>query len=244
MFNLFVPILIAQTPPTPTPVEVVRPQTIRPLPGEVDSIPMFNSNSPELVQTEGILLSTFPPDGMQSPSAHLNFGFDGRFDVFAHHVYRAPSDDELTSLYLGIVLYNPGDRPVTVDILQAASYLSQPDAPFVTLPSWVENPQGDIYAGPGSRVMSDILRGQRQSDISPQVVIPPRDYAVLLNVPIPVATLEPPLNGRSTFMRVRSTNLVYASSLAMRARLDEAGNETAPTLDDWVNLLESGDLAG
>ncbi|MGJ3252207.1 MAG: DUF3370 domain-containing protein, partial [Elainellaceae cyanobacterium] len=244
MFNLLVPILIAQTPPAPTPVEVVRPQTIRPLPGEIDSIPMFNSNSPELVQTEGILLSTFPPNGMQSPSAHLNFGFDGRFDVFAHHVYRAPSDDELTSLYLGIILYNPGDRPVTVDILQAASYLSQPDAPFVTLPSWVENPQGDIYAGPGSRVMSDILRGQRQSDIPPQVVISPRDYAVLLNVPIPVATLDPPLNGRSTFMRVRSTNPVYAASLAMRARLDEAGNETAPALDDWVNVLESGDLAG
>jgi hypothetical protein len=30
---------------------------------ELDSIRVFNSNSPEVVQTEGILLSTFPPEG-------------------------------------------------------------------------------------------------------------------------------------------------------------------------------------
>jgi len=41
----------------------VRPQSVRPLPGGLDRVPTFNSNSPELVRTGGILLSTFPPSG-------------------------------------------------------------------------------------------------------------------------------------------------------------------------------------
>ncbi len=251
MFSLLSALILAQATPEespPQPQEIVRPQQVEPLPGQLDTVPVFNSNSPELVGSEGILLSTFPPEGMANPSAHLNFGFDGQFDVFAHHVYRASSEDDLRSLYLGVMLYNPGDRPVTVDILQAASYLSQPDAPFVTLPDWVENPQGNVYAGPGSRVMSDILRGQRQGQFPAQVEIPPGEYQMLLNLPIPIAELEPPINGRSTLMRLRSRStgdrdVIYAASLALYAPLDENGQERPPTLEEWQELLETGDLS-
>jgi hypothetical protein len=246
MFAFFAAMTLAQAmpeEPPPQPQEIVRPQRIEPLPGQLDNVPVFNSNSPELVGSEGILLSTFPPDGMAQPDAHLNFGFTGRFDVFAHHVFRALSEEDLRSLYLGIVLYNPGDRPVTVDILQAASYLSQPDAPFITLPDWVENNDGSVYAGPGSRVMSDLLRGQRQSQFPPQLEVPPGEYAVLLNLPIPVAEFEPPLNGRSTYMRLRSSGTVYAASLALQAPLNESGEERPPTLEEWQALLETGELS-
>ncbi|NJN59163.1 MAG: DUF3370 domain-containing protein [Leptolyngbyaceae cyanobacterium SL_5_9] len=232
------------TPPPPEPQEFVLPQEVRSLPGGLDQIPMFNSNSPELVQTEGILLSTFPAAGMDQPDAHLNFPFEGRFDLFAHHVYRAPSPEELTSLYLGVIVHNPGSQPVAVDVLQAATYLSQPDAPFIDLPAWVENPLGEVYAGPGSRAMSDILRGQRQEGFSPQVVIPAGGYEMLLNVPIPVETLDPPINGRSTLMRLRSNGRIHVASLALFAREDEAGNEQAPTLDEWRSLVQTGGLAG
>ncbi|MBD2056339.1 DUF3370 domain-containing protein [Oculatella sp. FACHB-28] len=231
-------------PPPPEPQEFVRPQEVRSLPGGLDQIPMFNSNSPELVQTQGILLSTFPAEGMEQPAAHLNFPFEGRFDLFAHHVYRAPSPEELTSLYLGIIVHNPGSQPVAVDVLQAATYLSQPDAPFIDLPALVENPLGEVYAGPGGRVMNDILRGQRQEGFSPQVIVPPGGYEMLLNVPIPVETLDPPINGRSTLMRLRSDGRVYVASLALFAREDETGNEQAPTLDEWRSLLQTGSLAG
>jgi hypothetical protein len=237
--------IFAQTPPEPTPPqpqEIIRPQRVEPLPGQLDQVPVFNSNSPELVGSEGILLSTFPPEGMASPEAHLNFGFEGRFDVFAHHVFRAVDETDLRSLYLGIVLYNPGDRPVTVNLLQAASYLSQPDAPFVDLPDWVENPTGSVYAGPGSRVMSDILRGQRQASFPAQIEIAPREYQLLMNLPIPVAELDPPLNGRSTLMRLSSNGQIYAASLALYAHLDAAGQEQAPTLADWQTVLEQGEL--
>lgn len=240
-------LLVAQPAPAPTPLppqEVVRQQEVRALPGGLNSIPVFNSNSPELVQTSGILLSTFPPDGMQHPAAHLNFQFGDRFDVFAHHVYRALTEEDLSSLYLGIVMQNPGDRPVTVDILQAASYLSQPDAPFITLPPLLDNPISEVYAGPGSRVMDVILRGRRQSEFPAQIVIPAGQTELLMNLPIPVATLDPPINGRSTYLRLRSSGPVFVASLAQQAAADENGIEQAPTLNDWQTLLETSDVAG
>ncbi len=148
---------IAQTIPPPQPEEVVQQQEVRPLPGQLDNVPVFNSNSPELVLKEGILLSTFPSDGKKVPQAHLNFPFKGRFDIFAHHIARAEPPDNLRTLYLGIILHNPTKQSVKVNVLQGASYLSQPDAPFIELPSIIENPLGTVFAGPGDRVMTDIL---------------------------------------------------------------------------------------
>lgn len=235
---------LAQTSPAPPPQEIVQPQELRALPGELDNVPVFNSNSPELIQTEGILLSTFPPQGMQEPAAHLNFPLEGRFDLFAHHVFRALSPENLTSLYLGVIAYNPGDRPVTIATLQAASYLSQPDAPFVPLPAVVDNPLSTVYAGPGSRVMNEVLRGERQDLFPPVVVIPPQGYGLLLNLPIPVATLDPPLNGRSTLMRLRSDGQVYLASLALLSRQNQDGSERAPALVEWQTLLQTAGLAG
>lgn len=246
----FLPIFtLAQTTPTPTPtptpsIEIVQPQEVRILPGSLDNVPVFNSNSPELVQTEGILLSTFPPKGKRNPGVHLNFPFQGRFDIFAHHIAKAPTPEDLRSLYLGILLYNPGNERVTVDILQAASYLSQPDAPFIELPPQVDNASGTVYSGPGSRVMSDILRGLRQNLFPQRLVIPPRQSQLLLNLPIPVRTLEPPINGRSSLIRLQSDGAVYAASLAMYAPVDSNGNERAPTLREWQQLLDNGELSG
>jgi hypothetical protein len=244
----FLPIFtLAQATPMPAPAppaEIVQSQEVRRLPGQLDNVPVFNSNSPELVQTEGILLSTFPPNGKSTPAAHLNFPFQGRFDIFAHHVAKALTPDDLRTLYLGIILYNPGKEPVTVDILQAASYLSQPDAPFIELPSQVDNSAGTVYAGPGDRAMSDVLRSRRQADFPAQLVIPPQQSQLLLNLPIPVRTLEPPINGRSTLMRLRSDGTVYAASLAHYAPVAPDGNERAPTLEEWQQLLDKGELAG
>ena len=244
---LSVPLLLAQAlpPPQAQPAqEIVIPQVVRPLPGALDAVPVFNSNSPELIGTEGILLSTFPPDGRATPTAHLNFSFSGRFDIFAHHVFKALTPAK-TSVYLGVIAYNPGSQPVSIDTLQAASYLSQPDAPFVTLPPLLKNPLGLIFAGPGDRVMNEVLRGRRQPIFPPRLIIPPNEYQMLLSLPIPVATLDPPVNGRSTLMRLRSSGPVYLASLALMARSEsgEASQETPPSLQDWEALLQTGSLA-
>jgi len=247
--RMFILPFLAQVPPSPVPqvapqpaTEIIQPQEVRALPGQLDRIPVFNSNSPELVQTEGILLSTFPPSGKQQPTAHLNFPLNGFFDLFAHHAFKA-IDPELTSLYLGVIVYNPGDRPVTLSVLQAASYLSQPDAPFIQLAPQIDNAQGDVYAGPGSRVMSDILRGRRQDTFPADLTIAPRSYQMLMNLPIPVASLDPPLNGRSTLLRLQSDGQVYLASLALLARKNADGSERSPTLEEWRSLLERGGLS-
>jgi hypothetical protein len=226
------PTPVTPTPATPAPatpaptapvsVEVIRPQEVRPLPGRMDSIPTFNSNSPELVLREGILLSTFSPIGKVNPDAHLNYLFEGRFDLFAHHATKSnpPYEADLRTLYLGVILQNTSTQPVTVDVLQGASYLSQPDAPFVALAPFIDNPKGKVYSGPGSRAMDDVLRGLHQASLPKQVTIAPGDTQMLLNLPIPIKTLTPPINGRSTFLRLRSSGPVYAASLALYAKLE------------------------
>lgn len=174
-------------------------------------------------------------------AAHLNFPFQGKFDLFAHHYTHTPKD--LQTLYLGVILHNPSPKPVTVDVLQAASYLMQ-DAPFVTLPSYVENSDGKAYAGPGNRAVADVLRGIRQSDFPAKLVIPPRQSRMLLNHPIPVKNLEKPVNGRSSFMRLRSNGKIYAASLAMFAKKNIDGSDRAPSLEEWQAMLDTGSFAG
>jgi hypothetical protein len=139
-----------------------------------------------MVRSEGILLSTFPPQGKGVPEAHLNFPLQGRFDVFAHHVTQTNYAESTPTMYIGILLYNPGDRTVDVDVLQGASFLSTPDAPFRKLPSLMDNPVGYVYSGPGSRVMSQVLRGRRQTQLPSSISIAPRSAQILANLPIPL----------------------------------------------------------
>ncbi len=245
MLHLISQLLLAQTVPPTVQQEIFIPQETRPLSGKLDTVPVFNSNNPEVVKTEGILLSTFPSTGKRVPTAHLNFPFQGRFDLFSHHIARAiENPNDLRTLYQGVIVYNPGSRPVTIDVLQAASYVSQPDAPFINLPSMQDNLLGNIYAGPGDRVMNEVLRGKRQQEWSPQLVIPPKQSRMLMNHPIPVRPLNPPLNGRSTLFRLYSNGLVYVANLAMFAKPNQDGSERPPTLEEWQNLLENGDFAG
>jgi len=216
---------------------ILERQEMRPLMGKLDDVPMFNSNSPEIVQTEGILLSAFPPEGMAHPKAHLNFPFEGRFDLFTHHISKAPPPVDLRTLYIGAIAYNPTDQPVTIDTLLGASYLSQPDAPFYDAPNYSLNNNGETYRGPGDRAMLDILRGRRQDIFPAQIVIPPKQSRMLMNIPIPVKELEPPLNGRSGLSRLRSNGTVYVATLSLYARLNADGTERAPNLEEWENIL-------
>ncbi|MBE9030263.1 DUF3370 domain-containing protein [filamentous cyanobacterium LEGE 11480] len=237
---------VAETPQkvAPKPQEILRPQQkMRVLPGQLDDVLVFNSNSPELVLQEGILLSSFPESGKTTPQAHLDCAFSGRFDIFSHHIAKG-SERDLRTLYHAVVAHNPGKQPVTVDTLQAASYLSQPDAPFIQLPADVlNNNNGKVYAGPGSRGASDILRGRRQDIFAPLLVIPPGESRLIFNLPITIKDLEPPINGRSTIMRMRSTGPIHLASLALFAKTDAAGTERAPNLAEWLDLIKTGKLS-
>lgn len=231
-----------------TPEVIIQPGEVRPLPGKPDDILTFNSNSPEWVKKEGILLSTFPTDGKAVPDAHLNYPLSGKFELFAHHFVHTPPQDK--TLYLGIIVNNPGTEKVTLDILAAASYLMEPDAPFKQKPPLSENPRGEVYSGPGIRAVDTVLRGVRQVGFPKKLVIPPGESRMLLNHPIPVKGLERPVNGRSTFMILNSRGDtpnspagVYVASLAMYAKQHPDGREIAPTLVEWQQLLNTQTLA-
>ncbi len=234
------PSILAATPPAQ---EIFSPQEVWPLPGQLDRTPVFNSNSPEKVLKEGILLSTFPGNNKAQPAAHLNYAFSGKFDIFAHHVAEAKPVTDLRTLYIGIMLNNPTNKPVTIKVLQGASYLSQPDAPFISsLASQVEDANGSVFAGPGSRATGDVLRDRRQSIFPEQIVIPPGGSQMLMNLPVPVKGLTPPLNGRSSYIRLQSNGKVYVASLALFAP-NTNGVERAPILAEWQNLLNKGELS-
>ncbi|APB32363.1 hypothetical protein GlitD10_0062 [Gloeomargarita lithophora Alchichica-D10] len=236
---MFLP-LIAQVPPVQ---ESFRPQEVRPLPGQLNRVPLFNSNSPELVFTEGILLSTFAPQGMKTPQAHLNYRFEGEFDAFLHHLADSVGAQDARTFYLGFILGNPGTRPATVSLRQAASFLTQPDAGFITLPDLVPNPLGWMYSGPGSRLTDFLLRGGRQSLGLTSLTIPPGGTRVLLNQPIPTKKAGVSRNARSVVLRLYTNQPVYAASLGLFATVEPDGTETAPSLERWQNILQQGTLA-
>ncbi|MEN9216492.1 MAG: DUF3370 domain-containing protein [Gloeomargarita sp. HHBFW_bins_162] len=281
------PILAQVTPPAPAPVRrtIFSPQPVRPLPGALDDVLMFNSNSPEVVQQEGVLLSTFPPQGKRTPQAHLNLPLQGEFTLFAHHIFRTNNPENTPTLFLGFILYNPSNQYTRINVSQAASFLSTPEAPFVNLPSYLDNPRGYIFSGPGSRAMNVALRGGRQRNWPQNLVLAPGEYRLLANLPIPAPRLPrtvtrlpvppemtlaqgivlalqnptlaqgeievlpeqnlyPSSNGRSTFARLNSDGPVYVASLAMYANRTWDGREVMPTVQDWVQVLENGGLAG
>jgi hypothetical protein len=224
--------------------EVLSIQEVRSLSGKLDEIPVFNSNSPEMVLDEGILLSTFPNIGSAFPTAHLNYGFKGRFDIFSHHISRAANAEQLKSLFQGILVQNPSTESVTVSVLQGATYLTRPDALFVNLNDSIEDPVGTVHSGPGSRVANDLLRGRRQGSLPVIMTLAPGESRMLLNLPIPAGLVVPTSNGRSTLIRLTSSGRVYLASMAMYAPRDAGGNERIPLLDDWQRFLLTSNLAG
>lgn len=184
--------------------EILQPQDIRPLPGGLDSVPVFNSNSPEAIREPGILLSTFPPQGKLNPSAHLNYPLQGRFDVFAHHIAKTDKPDTTPTLYNGILIYNPSaSKTISISVLKAGSFLSNPEAPYVELPSFLENPLGRIFSGPGSRLTDALLRSNRLPHWPSRIYLPPKSSQMLMNLPTPVP--RPAFSRLSVFPTSRIT---------------------------------------
>ncbi|BAU11079.1 hypothetical protein LEP3755_15720 [Leptolyngbya sp. NIES-3755] len=227
--------------PSPQPREILQPGEVRPLPGQLDRVPLVNSNTPEWIKQSGILLSTFPPQNKATPTAHLNYPLTGAFNLFAHHYTHDPKDRQ--TLYIGVLVHNPGTKPVSITIPAAASYRLEPDAPFQSKPPLLDNAKGQVFSGPGIRAVDTVLRGQRTREFPNQVVVQPGQYQLLMNGDIVTKGLTKPVNGRSTLMRLNSTGTIYVATLAMFAPKTSTGVERPPTLPEWQDLLIKGKLA-
>lgn len=223
----------------PTQVESVQRMKVYPLPGQVDALPMLNSNSPEIVQTPGILVSTLP-DNDRSP--FLNYAFKGDFGVFSHHIAKDQAPGERL-LYIGLLASNLTNQAIKLDFKSGASYLSQPDALFNPLPSFALNPLAQIYAGPGDRVTTELLAGR--SPLPPSVVeIPPHSTQIVYSLPVTTdVKILPPINGRSTLMYFHSDGPLYLSEIAWQAE-KQGGQFIQPTVDDYRQVLNQRQLAG
>jgi hypothetical protein len=225
---------------TPAPEKYCRDTEVRKLPGRLNETPCFNSNSPEMVLNDGILLSTFPPEGMTHPEAHLNYAFDGKFDIFSHHVARSESDSDDRILYLGFIAANPSNRKVHLRFPSGASYVSQPDAPFVTVSELCLNNDAKIFAGPGDRVNLDLLRHKKAAFLPREITIAPGQTKLIFTLPVPVRQLRPALNGRSTLVKAHSSGPIYLASVA---RLVSANDKDALDESHWLDALKNDQLS-
>jgi hypothetical protein len=218
-----------------------RQQEIRPLPGALDKVLMVNDNNPELIRDEGILLSTFPEGGADVLAVPLN----GRFDLFSHHVY-AGNDDTLDStLWLAVMVAPLDGTPVTLELLEGSTSLSQATrpgqtaAPFLPLPAFMRETTEIVAAGPGSRVAGDLLAKRRAPELhTTRWSLEPGDATPIVVLPIPVAGLDPLLNGRNLQLRLRSSAPVALATLAAYGSAD-----TPPPTSRWQEMLHSGELS-
>ena len=101
-------------------------QRAKPLNGSFNSVPVLHSNQPEIVTGPGILVSTAPGSAIAAETKRLlrnaEYNFNGNFGVHMHHKYY-PSDSKKLGgpkkrglLTLGLIVINPGDRPVTLTL--------------------------------------------------------------------------------------------------------------------------------
>ena len=221
---------------------VVRQQTVRPLPGGLDAVLMVNDNNPELIASDGILLSTFPTGG----DASLPVALNGRFDLFSHHVYAGDAEASPEStLWFAILAAPLGDQPVTLTLLEGSTSLSQAtkpgqtEAPFLPLPSHMRETTAVVASGPGSRVAGDLLAGRTAPELSHQTwTLKPGEPTRLLRLPMPVAGLDPLLNGLNMQLRLHSSAPVAIATLAGH------GQDAKPPSDQaWRTMLSQGILS-
>ena len=223
------------------PAPVLRPQSVAPLPGGLDRVLLVNDNNPELIREPGILLSTFPGAGRGVPAAHLDVALDGRFDLFSHHVYAGKPESLDSTLWLAVLAAPRGPSPVTLKLLAGSTALSQAvdpgqaGAPFLPLPALMVQGTTPVWAGPGSRVATELLSRQRSPELPASWTLPPGAPTTLIVLPLPVRGLDPLLNGRNLQLRLESSAPVSLATLAAFGR----GNEP-PAPSSWAALLEGG----
>jgi hypothetical protein len=218
---------------------VLRRQTVAPLPGSLDGVLVVNDNNPELISGPGILLSTFASQGRGVPEAHLDVSLDGRFDLFSHHVFAGKPETLDSTLWLAVVAQPRGDRPVTLRLLGGSTALSQSldpamaGAPFLPLPPLLAESTTPAWAGPGSRVATELLMRRPSQEIPGSWTLPAGELSTLLVLPLPVRGLDPLLNGRNLQLRLESDGPVSLATLAAFG-----GNTNPPAADSWAQLLD------
>ncbi|MFN8674729.1 MAG: DUF3370 domain-containing protein [Candidatus Sericytochromatia bacterium] len=214
---------------------------ILPLNGNMNETPVFNSNSPEEVTTEGILLSTFSPNNKSNPSAHLDYKFEGKFDIFSHHLAVKTEENKDKILFQGILLKNDSDEIAKIKVISSSSYITH-QAPYIKLDDYLLNDDGNIFSGPGDRVNQDIIRNKNILNVN-EITIQPKSHYLLFNEQIPI------INGssrttRTTFFKLETSKPLYVSDLALFINKNAYDfNNKKPSINEYIYLLKNGNLS-
>lgn len=218
------------------PTTLLRHQEVYPLPGELDNVLLVNDNNPELITEEGILLSTFPSKN----NSGLNQPLNDRFDLFSHHVYAGKPDKLQSTLWIALVAQPIGNTPVELELIGGSTSLSQATAsgqtaaPFIPLPSLIAEQVSSVASGPGSKVAGDLLRGETAEELPKQWLLKTGSPTALIVLPLPVAGLDPLLNGRTLQLRMKSSGPIFLATLASFGDLN-----SPPSIKRWIELLNS-----
>lgn len=225
------------------------PQAVLPLPGELSKEQLFNSNNPEEVHTEGILLSTFSPAGKVVPEAHLDYAFSGKFGIFSHHIVKSVDGKEnRRTLYEAFLLHNPGKETAHVTVTNGSICLMEPDAPYFDDPPMAPNPFGALHSGPGSRAADEVVRGRHPPEnlVKKEVTVPPGSTVILAKLPIPVRDLNPPFNKLSTLLYLAADKgCVQVADVVAFADFDEkTKSDIVPSDEKFLSLVTRSSRAG
>ncbi|MFM7454868.1 MAG: DUF3370 family protein [Cyanobium sp.] len=214
-------------------------QRARPLDGSFNRVPVLHSNQPEEVEGPGILISTVPGFSYAAENgmalANAEYTFNGEFGLHMHHKYfpsyrsQIRADQRRTELTLGVILINPGNRPVTIQFERGAVRNSF-EAPYLANNLMGVKPLGPRpwNTGPGDATAVQMLRNQLDRNLLDELVLPPRSRMVLLSTRLPALGIA---NG---LLRGRSNGPFQMAVVA-------GGNGASQT--DLISVLDSRRLA-
>lgn len=183
-------------PPANAYVALMAGQRAKPLDGSFNRVPVLHSNQPEEVEGPGILISTVPGFSYAAENgmalANAEYTFNGEFGLHMHHKYfpsyrnQIRADQRRTELTLGVILINPGTRPVTIQFERGAVRNSF-EAPYLANHLMGVKPLGPRpwNTGPGDATAVQMLRNQLDRNLTDELVVPARSRVVLLSTRLP-----------------------------------------------------------
>lgn len=203
------PMVLLQIQPALAYVALMAGQQARPLNGTFNRVPVLHSNQPEEVEGAGILINTAPGYAYAAetgqPLRNAEYTFNGEFGVHMHHKYFPPNRGQLSAsarrpeLTLGLILINPGTRPVHIRFENGAVRNSF-EAPYLQQYKMGVRPLGPRpwNTGPGDATAIQVLRGRLDSKLSQEITIPARSRIVLFQTQLPALGIANALlKGRS-----------------------------------------------
>ena len=220
-------------------VALMAGQSAKGLNGQFNQVPVLHSNQPEEVEGPGILINTAPGSAFSPENGqalrNAEFTFDGDFGIHIHHKYfpayrnRISASQRRSELTIGLIVLNPGSRPVHLKFSSGAVRNSF-EAPYLANSLQGVRPLGPRpwNTGPGDATAVQMLRGRLDSRLSDAITVPAYGRLVLFQTDLPALGIA------NALLRGQSDGPFQMAVVAARKPQSES---------DLLQVLDSGRLA-